>query len=949
MGGRLARGRKGRQVRILRVAATVVGVAVAIAAAIPSGGTSLLGAALGVSSAAAGAISAGANLALSVGTALLTPKPKATSTGSPEQWSADPEGMIPYVMGRFGTSGSIVFRRAWDTGDKGDNDRQAIVTVLSGGGPIARIESTTFDQAARGFDSTGKALGDYSGWLWQTTQLGAIPTTVALTFGDGAGTPPNWGPNRYLHGLAAVANTFRFDTKDNHFQNGLLVPKWTVLGVLCYDPRKDSTYPGGSGSHRWADPADTTAFDAARATWEYSANPYLHGLRWALGVWERDPGTPGSAYVRTFGIGMAAAGVDMVTYVEGANIADLNGWKIGGEAYSGDGKWDTLKKILQAGMGEPVMLGAKLSCFTNAPKVSLATVTPGDIAGDASCARTQSRRDRINRVVPRYYQEAQNWQLLPGTPVAVPDYYAIDEGQRTRTIDYQLIPDADGGKQIATACRYDIENAREFGPIVLPLKIRWLGYKPGDCITVNDPEIGLNYQSVLLTQRDFDPATGTPTFTARSETAAKHAFALGQTTVAPPTPGVSGAALVPMPGSSAWAISGTSISPTGQPIAALVVTGAVDSPVAEQIVIEYRPWASGQLADYGWISAGVFAPDTTRVIINSVMIDTPYEVAVSYRRHSQTGERTIYGPATTSDTATQADHMVFIRATTQPSTPTGDNTPTGWSDGLPAGSDPVWMSVATQIGGITQGAWSVPQRVSGEDGAPGAPGTDGTDGRDAITYFQDATPSSPVVGDTWCTLTTRLWRRWNGSTWVPILGALAQFDLVTTNYLSADTIVARHFVTDQGVDLAALVPGTLGNQWGPVTPLSTPLVNPTDGGSVSSPVISFASMNITPLHRLRFVASISGYVTSPDFTNATNYSLALYIRINGGAWVSTGLSVGGSNLGNSPQAVSVDKEVQSTWTGAADFGVAVGCWGKAGAVLSGSATSMSRLEVVAWK
>ena len=61
-------------------------------------------------------------------------------------------------------------------------------------------------------------------------------------------------------------------------------------------------------------------------------------------------------------------------------------------------------------------------------------------------------------------------------------------------------------RQIAQLARYDIENAREFGPITLPLKIRWIGYKPGDCLAVEAGELGLDGQRVLVTNRGLDPA-----------------------------------------------------------------------------------------------------------------------------------------------------------------------------------------------------------------------------------------------------------------------------------------------------------------------------------------------------------------------------------------------------------------------------------------------------------
>lgn len=69
---------------------------------------------------------------------------------------------------------------------------------------------------------------------------------------------------------------------------------------------------------------------------------------------------------------------------------------------------------------------------------------------------------------------------------------------------------------------------------------------------------------------------------------------------------------------------------------------------------------------------------------------------------------------------------IFIRASSQPDTPTG-NTPAGWSDVPPAGTDPLWMSKATFY--VTTdalvGVWSTPVNLKGDDGTDGIDGTDG--------------------------------------------------------------------------------------------------------------------------------------------------------------------------------------------------------------------------------
>jgi peptidoglycan hydrolase CwlO-like protein len=616
--------------------------------------------------------------ALTIASVLTAKKPTAQASGSQTQFSADPDAGIPLVIGRTGNASDIVFRRGWDTADKGDNDRQCFVAVHSLG-PIDAIERFTVDKSQVTFNGAGQAIGAFAGFMWMVSQLGATPEPSALSFGAGAGSPPGWTAQHKLSGKAASAWTLRFDTKAKLYQNGPPAPMWTIRGIKAYDPRKDSTYPGGSGPHRMADPSDTAAYDAAVDTWEWTEDPYLIGLRWAHGIWQRDRSVSGSVYQRVMGMGAPWATIDVPAFVEGANVAQANGWRAGGVIYSGDGKWDSMKKILQAGMGEPLTLGARISCLVNAPKVSLATVTVDDLVGPGSVAATQPRRDRINTITPRFRLEENNWQLLPAAPISVPAHVAEDRGKRSRVQDYPFIQQT---KQAAVAARYDIENAREFGPISLPLKLVWMGYKPGDCVTAVLPELGLNGQPILLLNRELSPATGIVTMTARSETEGKHPFALGQTTTPPPTPGVSGPPLVPVPGEDAWAIVDSKIEADGATVPALVIAGAVDVATAEAVVIEYRRFQSGQSPDAGWLSAGVFEPTLTRHVITGVESGSTYEAGVSYQRRGVSGSRRIIGPTSTSGTALDFDNV------------TGPNKP---EDGATVGATPEQISLIDQI------------------------------------------------------------------------------------------------------------------------------------------------------------------------------------------------------------------------------------------------------------
>ncbi len=497
--------------KVLRVAAVVV----AIAAAIPSGGTSLLGAGLmqagiAATATAASAIAGGLAIGLNLAVSLTAKKPKVS--GVQTSWSADPDAAIPIIFGRTLMSGDIRYRK--QHGDK--NKYDTIVSVLSGCGPINGLTQTYMEKEPISFSGgmTGVYKIDGHDRIWQRTQLGACPEPSYLA--PVIGTPPQWTSAHKLSGYAAVLNTFLYDAAGDHTLTSTPRFNWLGEGVLCYDPRLDSTYPGGSGTCRWNDPS----------TWVYSECGWIQAITFAIG-WHQGPSN-----VRVGGVGMDVAAIDVPTFVEAANIADANGWKSGGRVTTADDKWEVMKSLAQAGGGEPIRYGAILSCFINAPRVSIGTIGIDDVIGQASISTAQSIRDRVNGITPRYTSEDHFWEQVPAGTVVNTDYLATDKRERTKMVAYPMVQCRAGETpdQVAQLAAYDIANAREAGPHVVPLKLRFLGYRAGDCLTIEDhPAFGhIAGKDVIVTKRQIDPTSATVTLTLRTETPTKHDWALSR-------------------------------------------------------------------------------------------------------------------------------------------------------------------------------------------------------------------------------------------------------------------------------------------------------------------------------------------------------------------------------------------------------------------------------------
>lgn len=506
--------------KVLKIAAVVV----AVAAAIPTGGTSLLGAGLmsagvAATAAAASAIAGGLALGLNVAATLTAKKPKVS--GVQTSWSADPDAPIPIIFGRTLMSGEIRYRKQHGSKNKWDT----MVSVLSGCGPINAILQTYMEEDPIGF--TGGGLNgahkiDGHDRIWQRVQLGRCPEPSYLV--PPKDVPPSWTTAHKLSGYAAVINTFEYDAKGDYTLTSTPKMNWLGEGVLCYDPRLDSTYPGGSGPCRWDTPS----------TWVYSECGWIQGLTFAIG-WHQGPSN-----LRVGGVGMDIESIDVASFVEAANIADANDWKSGGRVTTADDKWEVMKSLAQAGGGEPIRYGAILSCFVNAPRVSIGTIYASDLIGTGSASTAQTIRDRVNGITPRYTSEDHFWEQVPAGTVQNATYLTADRGrERTKMVAYPMVQCKAGETpdQAAQLAAYDVANAREASPITLPLKLRWLGYRAGDCLTLEDhPAFGwCRGRDVIVIKRQLDPSTATVTLTMRTEDPAKHAWALSRIGVPAPT------------------------------------------------------------------------------------------------------------------------------------------------------------------------------------------------------------------------------------------------------------------------------------------------------------------------------------------------------------------------------------------------------------------------------
>ena len=197
----------------------------------------------------------------------------------------------------------------------------------------------------------------------------------------------------------------------------------------------------------------------------------------------------------------------------------------------------------------------------------------------------------MNRVYPRFHSEPHDWAMVPVvTPITGASYLAEDGRVIAKQLDYEGVTQVNQACQLAA---YDLANSREGIVATLPCKLTAANYRVGDCITVDVDVANLTNLKMVVIKRSPDYQSGGFTLTCRSETDAKHPFAMGESGIAPPTPTITGVdpsyVGAPLPDFWATRILEQTDAATGESRSVISVIGSAgDSVYAQTVMLRWR-------------------------------------------------------------------------------------------------------------------------------------------------------------------------------------------------------------------------------------------------------------------------------------------------------------------------------------------------------------------------
>ncbi|MDX0723425.1 phage tail protein, partial [Sinorhizobium medicae] len=248
---------------------------------------------------------------------------------------------------------------------------------------------------------------------------------------------------------------------------------FVLRGLREYDPRKDSTVAGGSGTQRLTMPS----------TWVHTKNPALHRLNYQLGLRALVSG-------RTLiGEGKSLGQIDLATYFVAMNVCDTlraNGKKtyecslfVSGD----DDHTEVLKQFDDAMAGYGLNRRGLSGVIPGAPQIPVKDLTAADIPIDRAkdVQFRPSAFERFNHLSGQFTSIESMWNPESLKPVYVNADIAADGRNRQTSIDFLQVTDPDIAQYLLNI-RY--RQNRMGGKATVPVSRRFgLAVQEGEWIT----------------------------------------------------------------------------------------------------------------------------------------------------------------------------------------------------------------------------------------------------------------------------------------------------------------------------------------------------------------------------------------------------------------------------------------------------------------------------------
>lgn len=486
----------GINVGVLAVGKTLKGVVLAAAfvgLAFATGGASVLAA--GATAAAGSTVIAGVAFSAGLGSMFLGLAVSSILTGVMGQFlgpktpktqlsrlnvSLDPSTPRKIVLGTTAMPLDLRYHES-----SGTNQEFVDYIIAVAAHKVASIDEIWFEEKLA-WSASGGVTATYDGYLTVDTRTeGTAANTISINGGS------KWGSSRRLTGCAyvhlRVKRTGNVKAAESPLVSGL-PSRITIIGegALLYDPRKDSTVPGGSGSHRADDQSTWGAYTDA----DDCDNPVLQLLWWLLG-WNIN----GKLSV---GCGVPYTRIDMESFITAANICDesvalaIGGtqkrYRTSGTGSDSDDRMDIINTLLSSMNGTLRDNGGKLAVTTTKNDLAdyVLDFDENDMLGNFDWQQTRGLTENYNIARGRYVDPSPNslYQMVDYPEVG----FASSDGiERVLSIDLPYVEDGRRAQRIA---KQILQRNQYRGMFSATFNAKALGCQVGDVVRISLESLG---------------------------------------------------------------------------------------------------------------------------------------------------------------------------------------------------------------------------------------------------------------------------------------------------------------------------------------------------------------------------------------------------------------------------------------------------------------------------
>ena len=373
------------------------------------------------------------------------------------------------VLGRAGIAGQILFRQ--NIRNSGSDPDELLIILGLAGYPATSLEKFWLNEVLvfDGDSTTGPGAittGKFANELVVDFRTGE---ETSAAFPGIASLSSKWNAKtRILRGIPCLGIRLKITEKvDGRFQ-----PLAQIKGSKLYDPRLDSTIPGGSGTHRFADPT----------TWAFSVNPKLAEL-----LYLRGSDVNGT---RIFGMGKAAAAIDLENFAAEASVCEeqidvvgggtIDRYTCNGVLIPGASHKTNLQRLLSASAGTMDASGGIYRTFAGAWRSPSLTFTETDIDGAPTDMQLQIDPSKEINVIGGAFAEPDEMWVVKEYPELTDSASVALFGENPKKLDLPFTTDHRIAQRISKIQLKRLNARRAFSANYW---LRAASLQPGDIIT----------------------------------------------------------------------------------------------------------------------------------------------------------------------------------------------------------------------------------------------------------------------------------------------------------------------------------------------------------------------------------------------------------------------------------------------------------------------------------